>query len=93
MINIKQIIEAWAIATKPNESQKKLAELRGKICDECPSKKHLFQDNKWGAFCNECGCPIGKKIYTNDYDPCPLNKWHEVDLPFFEKRKTEKTIF
>ena len=93
MINIKQIIEAWAIAVSPDDKQKELAEKRADICDNCPSKKYLLKDNKWGAYCNECGCPIGKKIYTNEYDACPLHKWIDIDAPYFEKRKSTKTLF
>ena len=41
MFNFKEIIEAWIIAGNPTDAQRELAEARGKICDECPSKKHL----------------------------------------------------
>ena len=62
MFNFKQIIEAWIIAGNPTPAQKELAEARGKICDECPSKKRMFKEKQWGEYCGECGCPIGKKI-------------------------------
>jgi hypothetical protein len=91
-MNFKQIIEAWIIAGQPTEAQQELAEKRGKICDECPSKKILFEKLKSGAYCSECGCPIAKKIFTNDLNPCPLKKWEEVDAPFFKKKENRTMI-
>jgi len=93
MLNFKQIIEAWIIAGNPTEAQRQLAEVRGAICDECPSKKSLFENKKWSEVCSECGCPIAKKIFTNDYNPCPLKKWEEVDTPFYPNTKKKKTLF
>ena len=91
MLNFKQIIEAWIIASKPTPVQLELAETRGKICDECPSKleKNLLFNS---PVCKECGCPIGKKIFTNEYDPCPLNKWSEIDKEYFGERKGKNTL-
>ena len=83
-MNFKQIIEAWIISFNPTSQEKELAEARGKICDECPSKAFILNV----AGCKECGCPIGKKIFTNDYNPCPLSKWEEIDKPFFKRKTT-----
>ena len=90
-MNFKQIIEAWVIAGNPTPAQRTLAEERGKICDSCTSKKVVTEALKIGVICGECGCPIAKKIFTNDINPCPLKKWDEVDANFF-KRKEKKTI-
>lgn len=83
-MNFKEIINAWIISFNPTEDQKKLAELRGKVCDECPSKVM--------GICGECGCPIGKKIFTDTYNPCPLFKWNDIDLPYFGERKKNITL-
>jgi hypothetical protein len=64
-MNVKQIIEAWIISFNPTSQQRELAEIRGKVCDECPSKIMVINM----ATCKECGCPIGKKIFTNDFNP------------------------
>jgi hypothetical protein len=94
MPNFKQIIEAWIIAGNPTDAQRELAELRGKICDKCPSKKVVTKKLQLGTICNECGCPIAKKIFTNEYNPCPLFKWAEIDRLYFpEKTKKSKTLF
>lgn len=86
--NIKQIIDAWVTSFNPTEKEKKLAELRGEICKDCPSSK-----NVGFHICSECGCPISKKIFTNEFNACPLEKWGNVDDEYFPNRKKEKTLF
>lgn len=83
MDNLFTIIEAWKIANKPSEKQSELAYLRAKICDKCPSKKEIIKNKKWSAVCSECGCPISKKVFTNQENPCPLKKWKNVDKLYF----------
>ena len=83
-MNIKEIIEAWAIANNPTPPQKKLANLRGEVCEVCPSKKKKLTV----TICKECGCPVSKKVFTNSFNPCPLKKWEEVDKPFFKSERT-----
>ena len=78
-MNIKQIIEAWVIANNPTSQQIKLAELRGSICDNCELKKIILSV----TICTGCGCPISKKVFTNEYNPCPEKKWKEIDRPYF----------
>lgn len=91
-MNFKEIIEAWVIANNPTELQLELAEKRNTICDTCPSKKTITKKLKIGVVCGECGCPIPKKIFTNSYNPCPLEKWKEVDDDYFLSRKSSKTL-
>lgn len=86
-MNLKQIIEAWAISFNPSQKQKEMADDRLKICAECPSRKKLLGVD----MCEECGCPLTKKIFTNTPNPCPLEKWGEVDKKYF-KEKTKKTL-
>lgn len=88
-MNFKQIIEAWIIAGNPTDAQQELAEARGRICDECPSK---VRSSLWEYKCDECGCPIAKKIFTNDFNACPLRKWAQVDDTYFPNRKKTKTL-
>ncbi len=84
---VKDIIEAWLIANNPTESQRILAEFRGKICDDCSSKKMFLI-----PYCSECNCPIGKKIFTNNFNPCPLKKWEYIDKNYFNPTKEKKTL-
>lgn len=92
-MKILQILEAWRIAYNPTEEQNKLAELRAKVCEECPAKKVITDKLDIGVVCGECGCPISKKVYTNEFNPCPLHKWADIDEPYFIKQKKAKTLF
>ena len=92
MIIIKEIIDAWTISYKPNETQLNKSIERGEICDTCPSKKVVVEFIKLATICGECGCPISKKIFSLDYNPCPLKKWEEVDKKYIVEQKKSKTI-
>jgi len=83
-MNIREIIDAWIIAHNPTDRQKKLAELRGEFCVDCSARTLKLKI----PFCDKCGCPISKKIFTNTYNPCPLKKWGEVDKPYMKQKKT-----
>lgn len=85
--NIKKIIEAWIISFNPTTREKELAEKRAEICKNCDSRTL-----KIGVpICGECGCPIAKKIFTNEYNPCDLHKWKDIDELYYEI-KTKKTL-
>ena len=76
MNKLVEIAKAWMIACQPNEDQQLLAEKRLKICEQCPS---MVESTVFKYKCNECGCPIGKKIYTGATGTCPLHKWDIVE--------------
>ena len=81
-LNFKKIYKAWVTSYFPNEKQKLLAEKRNEICETCPSRKVLTDKLKLGVICGECGCPLTKKIFSNDFNDCPLKKWEEVDTMY-----------
>ena len=87
-MNLSEIIEAWIIANNPNENQIKLSKCRSNICDSCPKIKSKFGI----VICGECGCPIGKKIFTNRFNPCPLHKWYDCDVPYFPEQKNSQSL-
>jgi hypothetical protein len=89
-MDVKEIVTAWASSFNPTPQEKELADKRTSICETCPSMKKIF-NQKWSAFCGECGCPIGKKVYTKSNNPCPLKKWSEVDGDLYLP-KSEKTL-
>jgi hypothetical protein len=91
-MDVIEIINAWKIANNPTPNQEKLAELRGKICDGCPSKKIITKKLKLATICNQCGCPIAKKIFTPKFNACPLGKWEEVDTPYIKEKKSSTLI-
>lgn len=85
--NPKEIITAWVISFNPTADQKLMAQKRKEICDSCPSKKSIIKNTKWSEVCSECGCPISKKVFTKEFNPCPLKKWNDVDKNFFKKEE------
>ena len=76
MSSIKEIVEAWWIAKNPNAEQSKLAQQRLQICRGCES---MVESVVFGYKCNECGCPIGKKIFTASKGTCDLKKWNKIE--------------
>ena len=81
-LNFKKIYNAWVTSYFPNEKQKLLAEKRNEICETCPSRQVLTNKLKLGVICGECGCPLTKKIFSYDFNDCPLKKWEEVDTKY-----------
>jgi hypothetical protein len=95
MLNkISEIVGSWAISFKPTVAQKKLAEDRYSICLTCPKKIMAFSKTKIEfEKCDVCGCPISKKIFSNRYNACPLEKWIDLENEYFEySKKTKKSI-
>ena len=70
------IIRAWWIAAHPNPQQSELAQKRLSICNKCDS---MVDSVVFDKKCNECGCPIGKKIFTSKMGTCDLHKWDKVE--------------
>jgi hypothetical protein len=76
MNKVKEIIISWWRAENPTPHQSELAEKRLKICMGCDSRREsvVFQ-----YVCGECGCPLGKKIFTPKMGSCDLAKWNKVE--------------
>jgi hypothetical protein len=91
-MDVIEIINTWKIANNPTPKQEELAELRGKICDGCPSKKVITKKLKLATICGECKCPIAKKIFTPKFNACPLGKWEEIDNQYIPEKKTSSLI-
>jgi hypothetical protein len=85
-----KIAKAWISAYNPSDKEQEIANKRYEICDTCPSK---VMTSLTYYKCNECGCPISKKIFSPDFNDCPLKKWESVDSEFLLPRKVTKTLF
>jgi hypothetical protein len=86
------IADAWITAKNPTTEQRDLAEARWNICIQCPEFREE-RDVTGDPYCNECGCPLKKKIFTKEFNECPLKKWKEVDDVLWSKtQKSKKTI-
>jgi hypothetical protein len=92
MINIKEIIDAWFVSFNPTQNQLNKSIERGGVCEICPSRKVITKKLKLATVCGECGCPIAKKIFSLEHNPCPLLKWEEIDKKYTIDQKTIKTF-
>lgn len=89
-IDYKEIFDAWVISLNPTPEQLELAELRLKVCLECDFRKETIKGLKWSAFCEQCGCPLSKKVFSTSYNACPLKKWENTDSAYIEPKKDKK---
>lgn len=76
MNKIQEIALSWWRAENPTKEQSDLAQKRLEICVGCDSRKESIV---FGYVCGECGCPIGKKIFTPKLGTCDLHKWNKVE--------------
>ena len=74
MVNVKEILSAWAISVNPTKEQAKKAAYRLSVCDGCDNKLK----NRFGVIvCIECGCVLSKKAFSPLENPCPERKWDQ----------------
>lgn len=76
MNKISEIFRSWVIAERPSKEQAELAQKRLAICKGCDS---MVESVVFKFKCNECGCPIGKKIFTPKMGSCDLHKWDSIE--------------
>lgn len=73
MSGIKDIVKSWWTSFGPTEEQSKEAERRLAICMKpC---EHRRESVVFGYTCGMCGCPLGKKIFSSEKQPCPDKRW------------------
>lgn len=78
-LDLKKIANAWWDSYFGPDELKELAKSRLTICEVCPSRKLAFRKLVPFPQCGECGCPIGKKVFSYQKNDCPLGKWQEID--------------
>ena len=97
-IDIKEIILSWYDSFTDDEKKRpgqlELAQKRYEICLGCEHfrPKRFFKND---SYCNDCNCPLNKKIYSRKYNACQLNKWQEIDenaTDILDKPKGSKTL-
>ena len=90
--NFIEIVNAWITAANPTELEAELAKERLDICMGCDFRKEIIHNKQWSAICGGCGCPIQKKIFTDQFDSCPEKKWNILEEKYKsmlkEKRKS-----
>ena len=92
--NYKEIFDAWLISLNPTKEQSDMAKDRLNVCLGCEFRNEVIKKNKWSAYCKKCGCPLNKKVFSNSFNPCPANKWNEVDSKYIDvlDTKIDKTV-
>ncbi len=90
----KEIFTAWVKSMNPTQTEKELAKERLTVCLSCDLRKEVVKGNDWSAFCGKCGCPLNKKVFSNMFNSCPMEKWKDVDSKYLEilEVKKDKTI-
>lgn len=84
MIDYKEIFEAWKTSYKPTEKQEEQARERLDVCLGCDHRREVLKGVKWSAYCNDCGCPINKKVFSKTFNACTQKKWEEVDSKYMD---------
>ena len=93
-IDYKEIFDAWKASLKPTPKQEELAKLRLTVCLGCEFRKEVIRGLKWSALCGKCGCPLSKKVFSPNYNACPIKKWGNTDSNYLEptEDKNKNTI-
>jgi hypothetical protein len=93
-INYKEIFDAWKTSFNPTEIEEELAQKRLDVCLGCDYRKEVLKGIKWSAYCGDCGCPINKKVFSKNYNPCTQKKWKNVDSEYITPidDKNKKTL-
>lgn len=94
-MNLKDIFQSWTTMANPSELEYKRGKDRFNVCSSCEFKKELIKNKEWTIFCDSCGCPIQTKIYSSVTNPCPKNKWEDVDKKYKQISliKNNKSLF
>lgn len=81
MNRLVEIFKSYVAAHSPTQDQFELAESRFKICEGCEHRGGYIgvHEKRFIEKCNQCGCPLSKKVFSPKFNACPLSKWRDVD--------------
>jgi hypothetical protein len=91
--DLKEIAKSWLIAAHPTPLQEEIAQKRYHTCLQCehynPSRAITHDE-----YCEDCGCPLSKKIFSPKYNACDQGNWQLTDDQYldeyFRKKKVTK---
>lgn len=89
MNKVTEIFKSWIAAENPTKEEVELAAKRHAICLDC---KWIRNSLLFNTKCGECGCPIGKKIFSPVKGACRIGKWNDVDGVDISEHKQNKSI-
>jgi len=95
MIDVKDIFNSWVRSINPTDEQLSLANARFEVCLQCEFKRETISSKDWSLVCGACGCPLKKKIYSTATNPCPKEKWKNIDKThgLNPSKKNTSTLF
>lgn len=91
MIDYKEIFEAWKVSFNPTPEQEELAQKRLNVCLGCEYRKEVLKGIKWSAYCGDCGCPINKKVFSKQFNPCTKGFWEDIDSQHMKPQPKKET--
>lgn len=72
-----EIAKSWIISMNPTPKQEEIANQRIDVCNGCEHRKLSENGIINFYYCDACGCPLQKKIYSpKGPEACPLRKWN-----------------
>ena len=89
-LDIKKISKAWFDSYFGSNQQKELSQKRLSICDGCPERTTATIGFTF-PICAQCGCPLQKKIFSSNFNDCPLGKW-KAELSEEEEDKLNEKL-
>ena len=57
---------------------------------KCDFRKEFIHKKEWSTICGSCGCPIKKKIFTDEMGSCPEKKWVSLEEKYKSILKENK---
>lgn len=91
MIDYKEIFDSWKTSLNPTPTQEELAQKRLDVCLGCEYRREVMKGVKWSAYCNDCGCPLNKKIFSKNFNPCTKGFWEKVDSEYLKPQIEKST--
>lgn len=93
-IDYKEIFDAWRTSFNPTPLEEELGQKRLEVCLGCEFRKEVLKGVKWSAYCGDCGCPLNKKVFSKNFNPCTQKKWEIVDSEYMDiiPKKENKTL-
>jgi hypothetical protein len=91
MIDYKEIFDAWKASFNPTPEQEELAQKRLGVCMGCEYRKEVLKGVKWSAYCGDCGCPLNKKVFSKNFNPCTKGFWEDVDSEYMKPQTKKST--
>lgn len=79
--DLREIARSWLIAANPSPLQKEIAQKRYSTCLQCEHYRETRVVTH-DEHCDDCKCPLSKKIFSPKFNACRQHKWLDVDTQY-----------